>query len=88
MLFKIAEREELRNRNAELESQAARIPILERLNAEQAARIAELEVQEVRLQIQILARRIAYLEARDVENTARIAELEKQKAQQNEKERR
>ncbi len=50
MLFKIAEREQLRNRNAEqasriaeLEIQAAKIPILERLNAEQAARIAELE---------------------------------------------
>ena len=42
MLFKIAEREQLRNRNAELETQVARIPILERLNAEQAARIAEL----------------------------------------------
>ena len=48
MLFKIAEREQLRNRNAkleernaELEAQAARVPILERLNAEQAARIAE-----------------------------------------------
>ena len=50
MLFKIAEREQLRNRNAkleernaELEAQAARVPILERLNAEQATRIAELE---------------------------------------------
>ena len=36
MLFKIAEREQLRNRNAE---QASR-------NAEQAARIAELENQK------------------------------------------
>ena len=58
-----------------------------RRNAEQAARIAELEVQEVKLQIRILERRIAYLEARDVEKTARIAELENQKAQQNEEER-
>lgn len=56
-------------------------------NAEQASRIAELEIQEVKLQIQIMARRIAYLEARDVENTARIAELENQKAQQNDEER-
>ena len=69
---------------------AEREELLKR-NAEQAARIAELEVQlevqEVKLQIRILARRIAYLEARDVENTARIAELEKQKAQQNDEER-
>ena len=69
MLFKIAEREQLRNRNAEqasriaeLEVQAAKIPILERLNAEQAARIAEL--------------------------ASRNAELENQKAQQNDEERR
>ena len=41
MLFKIAERDQLRNRNAELEARVATIPILERLNAEQAARIAE-----------------------------------------------
>ena len=47
MLFKIAEREQLRNRNAELEVQAARVPILERLNAEQAARIAELAARDV-----------------------------------------
>lgn len=59
MLFKIAEREQLRNRNAEqaarlteqasriaeLEARVARIPILERLNAELASRIAELENQ-------------------------------------------
>lgn len=68
MLFKIAEREQLRNRNAEqasriaeLEVQAAKIPILERLNAEQAARIAEL--------------------------ASRNAELENEKKQQNEEER-
>ena len=46
MLFKIAEREQLRNRNAELEAQVARIPILERLNVELEARIAELEKQK------------------------------------------
>lgn len=59
MLFKIAEREQLRNRNAEqasriaeqasriteLEARVARIPILERLNAELEARLAELENQ-------------------------------------------
>ena len=52
MLFKIAEREQLRNRNAELEAriaelevQAARVQILERLNAELEARIVELESQ-------------------------------------------
>ena len=59
MLFKIAERERLKDRNAEqaariteqasriaeLEARVARIPILEQLNAEQAARIAELENQ-------------------------------------------
>ena len=59
MLFKIAEREQLRNRNAEqaariteqasriteLEARVASIPILERLNAELEARIAELENQ-------------------------------------------
>ena len=64
---------------------AEREQLLKR-NAEQAARIAELEVQEIKLQIQILARRIAYLEARDVENTARIAELENEKKQQNKEE--
>ena len=45
MLFKIPERERLLNRNAELEesleSQAVRIQILERLNAELEAHIAE-----------------------------------------------
>lgn len=75
MLFKNAEREQLLQRNAELEARKVQLE-------------AQLEAQEVRLQIQILARRIAYLEARDVENTARIAELENQKAQQNEEERR
>ena len=52
MLFKIAEREQLRNRNAELEAQVARIPILERLNAEQAARIAELAARIAELENQ------------------------------------
>ncbi len=56
MLFKIAEREQLRNRNAELEArvaelevQAARVQILERLNAELEARIVELESQRAQL---------------------------------------
>ena len=57
MLFKIAERERLKDRNAKLEesleSQAVRIQILERRNAEleardveNTARIAELENQK------------------------------------------
>ena len=57
MLFKIAERERLKDRNAKLEesleSQAVRIQILERRNAEleardveKTARIAELEKQK------------------------------------------
>ena len=50
MLFKIAEREQLRNRNAELEVQAAKVPILERLNAEQASRIAELAARLAELE--------------------------------------
>ena len=58
MLFKIAEREQLRNRNAELEVQAARIPILERLNAELEARNAELAARDVEK-----TARIAELEA-------------------------
>ena len=52
MLFKIAEREQLRNRNAELEArvaeleaQAARVQILEARIAELEARNAELENQ-------------------------------------------
>ena len=50
MLFKIAEREQLRNRNAELETQVARIPILERLNAELTAHIAELAARIAELE--------------------------------------
>ena len=52
MLFKIAEREQLRNRNAELEAQVARIPILERLNVELEARKAELEARIAELENQ------------------------------------
>ena len=48
MLFKIAEREQLRNRNAELE---ARIAYLKRI-AELEARIAELEARIVELENQ------------------------------------
>lgn len=72
VLFKIAERERLKDRNAKLEesleSQAARIQILERRNT-------ELESQD------------AEQKAHIAEQEARIAELEAQKAQQNEDER-
>ena len=55
MLFKIAEREQLRNRNAELEARnselEARIAYLERI-AELEARIAELEARIVELENQ------------------------------------
>lgn len=50
MLFKIAERERLKDRNAELETQVARIPILERLNAELTAHIAELAARIAELE--------------------------------------
>ena len=55
MLFKIAEREQLRNRNAELEARnselEARIAYLKRI-AELEARIAELEARIVKLENQ------------------------------------
>ena len=57
VLFKIAERERLKDRNArleervtELEARVARVPILERLNAEQKAHIAELEERNAKLE--------------------------------------
>ena len=55
MLFKIAEREQLRNRNAELEARnselEARIAYLKRI-AELEARIAELEARNAELENQ------------------------------------
>ena len=79
VLFKIAERERLKDRNARLEesleSQAARVQILERLHAEQKAHIAEQKAH------------IAEQKAHIAEQEARIVELENEKRQQNEAER-